>query len=168
QHQQDEQRQREGADQQRLDELALGVGATLRQPCGDGTGGGAAHARWGGERHQYTSRTRLTSPSLAMFSSRVMKNRRSPTKYRLWKARLSPATWSLPKPSAAIAAVIVWPGSSGSQLRRPPPTAPAAMATTIVSPIAREMPRISAATTPEMAAGNTTRKVVWSRSAPSP
>ena len=89
-----------------------------------------------------------------------MTNSRRPTKYRLWKARSSPATWSLPNPSAAIAAVIVWPGSSGSAgTDRRPPRRPA-MTTTIVSPIARETPRISDATMPEMAAGNTTRKVV--------
>ena len=42
------------------------------------------------------------------------------------------------------------------------------MATTIVSPIAREMPRIRAATIPETPAGNTTRNVVCARCAPSP
>ncbi len=42
------------------------------------------------------------------------------------------------------------------------------MATTIVSPIARDMPRMNAATMPEMPAGTTTRKLVWWRCAPSP
>ena len=38
----------------------------------------------------------------------------------------------------AIAAVIVWPGPSGLTVNSEPPVAPAAMATTIVSPTARE------------------------------
>ncbi len=42
-----------------------------------------------------------------------MTKSRSPTKKRLWNAALSPATWSEPVASAAIAAVIVWPGSKG-------------------------------------------------------
>ena len=53
------------------------------------------------------------------------------------------------------------PGSSGLNVRSEPPVAPAAMATTIVSPMAREMPRIKAATMPETAAGMTTRDA-WS------
>ncbi len=89
-------------------------------------------------------------------------------KNRLWKAASLPATWSLPKLSPAIAAVIVWPGSNGLKWNRAPPTAPAAIATTIVSPMARDIPRIRAATMPETPAGNTTRNVVWVRWAPSP
>jgi hypothetical protein len=42
------------------------------------------------------------------------------------------------------------------------------MATTIVSPTAREKPRSSAATTPEMAAGITTRRLVVRFRAPRP
>ena len=57
-------------------------------------------------------------------------------------------TWSLPVASAAMAAVMVWPGATGSMLRTPPPVAPAARATTIVSPIARLAARMSAATMP--------------------
>ena len=49
-----------------------------------------------------------------------------------------------------------------------PPLAPAASATTMVSPIARETARIIAATMPEIAAGTTTRMLVVSRRAPSP
>ena len=48
------------------------------------------------------------------------------------------------------------------------PVAPAAIATTIVSPIARENPRISDATMPETAAGNTTFVVTVRRRAPMP
>ena len=44
--------------------------------------------------------------------------------------------------------------------------APAASATIIVSPIARDMPSTMAAATPEMAAGSTTRSVVCIRLAP--
>ena len=80
-----------------------------------------------------------------------------PTKKRLWNAALSPATWSEPVASEAIAAVIVWPGSKGFTEKCEPPDAPAAIATTIVSPTARLMPRMSAATMPETAAGKTTR-----------
>ena len=49
-----------------------------------------------------------------------------------------------------------------------PPVPPAAMATTIVSPTARDMAMTSAATMPEMAAGKTTRTVVVILRAPSP
>ena len=54
----------------------------------------------------------------------------------------------------------------GGELRAPEP--PAATATTIVSPIAREMPRMTAATMPDRAAGKTTRTDVVMRRAPSP
>ena len=47
---------------------------------------------------------------------------------------------------------------SGLRVRSALPVAPAAIATTIVSPTARENPRISEATMPETAAGNTTRR----------
>ena len=40
-------------------------------------------------------------------AANVMRNSSNPMKYRLWNARSSPATWSLPNPNAAIAAVIV-------------------------------------------------------------
>ena len=45
---------------------------------------------------------------------------------------------------------------------------PAAIATTIVSPIAREIPRITAAAIPDAAAGNTTLVVTLRRRAPIP
>ncbi len=48
------------------------------------------------------------------------------------------------------------------------PLVPAARATIIVSPMARETARIIAATMPEMAAGTTTRRLVCHRLAPSP
>ncbi len=67
-----------------------------------------------------------------------------------------------------MAAVIVIPASKGLIVNSEPPVAPAAMATIIVSPIAREMPRMRAATIPEIAAGTTTRMLVPSRRAPSP
>ena len=66
----------------------------------------------------------------------------------------TPATWSEPMASEEIAPVIVCPPSKGLRLRRAPPVAPAAMATTIVSPIARESPRISAATMPGRGRGD--------------
>ena len=53
-----------------------------------------------------------------------------------------PPTWSEPIASAVIAAVIVWPGRQGLRLNTAPPTPPAAMATIIVSPRAREKPTI--------------------------
>ena len=81
---------------------------------------------------------------------------------------MSPTTWSEPVAREAIAAVMVWPGSKGSNERSEPPEAPAAIATTIVSPMAREMPRTIAATIPEMAAGTTTRVAVVTRRAPRP
>ena len=58
------------------------------------------------------------------------------------------------------------PGSSGLIVRAC--GAPAATATTIVSPIARLVARISAATMPEIAAGNTTRSDVVILRAPRP
>ena len=97
-----------------------------------------------------------------------MTNSTEPMKNRLWNAASLPATWSLPKLSPAIAAVIVWPGSSGDKWNSAPPTAPAAIATTIVSPMARDIPRMRAATMPEIPPGNTTLNVVWVRCAPSP
>ena len=78
------------------------------------------------------------------------------------------STWSDPVASAAIAAVSVCPGPSGSMVNSEPPVAPAATATTIVSPIAREIARIIAATMPETAAGTTTRRLVVRRRAPRP
>ena len=93
-------------------------------------------------------------------------NSRRPTKNRLWNAAESPVTWSLPVASVTIAEVIVPPGSSGLSVR--PCGAPAATATTIVSPIARLVARISAATMPETAAGKTTRSDVVIFLAPRP
>ena len=58
-----------------------------------------------------------------------------------------------------MAAVTVWPGANTSVLKSEPPDPPEAMATTMVSPMAREMPRIRAATMPDTAAGSTTRTV---------
>ena len=54
------------------------------------------------------------------------------------------------------------------RLKTAPPTPPAAIATIIVSPTAREKPTISAATMPETAAGTTTRRLVIRFRAPSP
>ena len=65
-----------------------------------------------------------------------------------------------------MAEVIVPPGSRGLIVRAC--GAPAATATTIVSPIARLVARISAATMPEIAAGNTTRSEVVILRAPRP
>ncbi len=79
-----------------------------------------------------------------------------------------PVTWSLPAASEAMAPVSVWPGPSGLRVNSEPAVAPAASATTIVSPIAREMARIIAATMPEIAAGTTTRTDVRSLRAPRP
>ena len=81
-----------------------------------------------------------------------MTNNMSPRKNRLSKAPSSPRTWSEPEARAAIAAVIVWPGPNGSAVRRDPPVPPATIATTIVSPIARENATMRAATMPETAA----------------
>ena len=67
-----------------------------------------------------------------------------------------------------MAAVMVCPGSKTFNWNNEPPTAPAAMATTMVSPMARERPRMSEATIPEMAAGNTTRVTVVAFLAPRP
>ena len=63
---------------------------------------------------------------------------------------------------------MVWPGSSGETWRSEPPVAPPAMATTIVSPMAREMAMMNAATSPETAAGITTRTTVVILRAPMP
>ena len=52
-------------------------------------------------------------------------------------------------------------GSRGSQVRFG--WVPAAIATTMVSPMAREVARMQAATMPEVAAGVTTRMAVWKR-----
>ena len=65
-----------------------------------------------------------------------------------------------------MAEVIVPPGSSGLSVRAW--GAPAATATTIVSPIARLVARMSAATMPEIAAGKTTRSDVVILRAPRP
>ena len=78
------------------------------------------------------------------------------------------ATWSEPTASDEIAPVIVWPGPSRSKVLSEPPVPPATMATTIVSPIAREIPRITAAAIPDEAAGNTTEVVTLRRRAPIP
>ena len=61
-------------------------------------------------------------------------------------------------------AVIVAAGSRGSNVKFG--CMPAAIATTIVSPTAREMPRMNAAARPENAPGTTTRNAVCSRVAP--
>jgi len=53
-------------------------------------------------------------------------------------------------------------------VRIEPPVPPAAMATTIVSPMAREMPMMSAATIPDTAAGTTTLRLVVTLRAPRP
>ena len=66
------------------------------------------------------------------------------------------------------AAVIVCPGSSGLSSNSDPPVPPAAMATIIVSPMARETPSRSAAMMPDTAAGTTTRRLVVRLLAPSP
>jgi len=92
----------------------------------------------------------------------------SPTKKRLGNARLAPRTCSEPMARAVMAAVIVWPVSHGLSWKSDPPEAPAAMATIIVSPMARETPRMRAATMPEIAAGKTTRRLVVRFRAPSP
>ncbi len=49
-----------------------------------------------------------------------------------------------------------------------PPVPPAAMYTTIVSPMAREMATMKAAEIPEIAAGNTTRNAVVTFRPPRP
>ena len=67
-----------------------------------------------------------------------------------------------------MAAVIVWPGSRGSSWKSVPPDPPAAIATTIVSPMAREMPTMKAAEMPDSAAGKTTRNATVSLRLPSP
>ena len=69
-----------------------------------------------------------------------------------------PAVWAM-KP------VIVCMPSRGSRLRGSS-AAPAASATIMVSPMARDMPSTTAAATPERAAGQTTRSVVCIRLAP--
>jgi len=56
--------------------------------------------------------------------------------------------------------------AKGFSVRRGPE--PAAMATIIVSPMARDMPTISAAPMPEAAAGTTMRRAVSSFVAPRP
>ena len=80
----------------------------------------------------------------------------------------APRTLSEPMASAVMAAVMVCPGSSGFHSKSDPPVPPAAMATIIVSPIARETPMIKAATIPDTAAGTTTDMVVVRCRAPSP
>ena len=97
-----------------------------------------------------------------------MRKRSRPTKKRLSKVKAAPRTWSEPIASAVIAAVIVCPGSSGFRPKSDPPVAPAAMATIIVSPTARDTPSRRAATMPLTAAGATTRTLVVRRRAPSP
>ena len=67
-----------------------------------------------------------------------------------------------------MAAVIVRPGSSGLVLNSEPPALPAAMKTTIVSPMARDTAMIMAATRPDTAAGSTTRSTVVILRAPMP
>ena len=67
-----------------------------------------------------------------------------------------------------MAAVMVSPGSRGLTLSSEPPPAPPAMNTTIVSPMARETARMNAATSPDTAAGSTTRTVVVIFRAPMP
>ncbi len=62
-------------------------------------------------------------------------------------------------------AVIVSTGTRGSSVSRG--CCPAAMATIIVSPIARDTARTHAADTPENAAGSTTRSAASMRVAPS-
>ncbi len=56
--------------------------------------------------------------------------------------------------------------SKGLRVRLEP--APAAMATIIVSPMAREIPTITAAAKPDVAAGTTMRREVSSLVAPKP
>ena len=67
-----------------------------------------------------------------------------------------------------MAAVIVRPGSVGLVVNWAPPEAPAARAATMVSPIAREVATMNAATMPETAAGTTTRRTVVAFLAPTP
>ena len=67
-----------------------------------------------------------------------------------------------------MAAVMVRPGSSGLSTRGPDPSRPPAIAATMVSPIAREVAMMNAATIPDTAAGSTTRTVVVLFRAPTP
>ena len=91
-----------------------------------------------------------------------------PTKKRLWNVRASPTTASVPAAMDAIPAVMVSPGSSGLVSNSAPPDFPAAMKTIIVSPSARDTAMMSEATTPDKAAGNTTRTTVVTFFAPNP
>ena len=99
-------------------------------------------------RHQYRLLTRRTNRSDITLSARVRKNRSSPTKNRLGYAGPPPRTWSDPVASDVIAAVIVCPPCRGSTENNEPPVPPATIATIIVSPIAREIPRMKAARDP--------------------
>ena len=67
-----------------------------------------------------------------------------------------------------MAAVMVRPGSVGFVVNCAPPEAPAARAATMVSPMARDVATMKAATMPETAAGTTTRRTVVDFLAPTP
>jgi len=80
-----------------------------------------------GEVHQYLCLTRRTNRSQITLRGSVTVKSSRPMKNRLWKALSSPRTWSEPMARAAIAAVIVWPGSMGLSEKSEPPDAPAAI-----------------------------------------
>ncbi len=81
----------------------------------------------------------------------------------------SPATWSLPVASAAIAAVIVWPGSSGSKLStRAAGGAGGERDDHRLADRRGWRPGSARRRCPRSAAGTTTRRLVVSRRAPRP
>ena len=96
-----------------------------------------------------------------------MRKSRNPTKKRASKAAPT-CTWSVPPAAFVIAAVMVRPGSVGRHVNGPEPSRPPAIVATKVSPIARDVVMINAATMPETAAGITTRTTVFDFFAPTP
>ena len=88
-----------------------------------------------------------------------MVNRVMPTAKMVWYPML-PAGVS-PEPTCTMNAVIVWMLCKGLRVRLG--VMPAARATAMVSPMARARPSKTAATTPDMAAGRTTRVLTSSR-----
>ena len=114
----------------------------------------------GGASPSVPSDTRRTNRSLIRFRRRVNDEEQQPDEEQAWNAAPDARDLVGAGGERGHRAGHRLPGSSGFSGEREPPVPPAAMATTIVSPMAREKPRISAATMPETAAGTTTRRLV--------
>src|SRR5690606_15088773 len=103
--------------------------------------------------HSYTSRKRRSTAALTMFMRSVMRKSVSPTaKMVLYSTEPNGAS---PRLIWTMYAVMVWMLSSGFSVRFG--VEPAAIATAIVSPIARESASRKDAMMPESAAGTTVR-----------